>query len=86
MVYRLFPDCGSRCKHTCQLIPAAGIPAQPAGSLHGDDAKQRFAHRDYGPKPQEAGSEQVRKWRRGGERGGGAVSFLEPESFSALSF
>lgn len=25
MVYRLFPDCGSRCKHTlCQLIPAAG--------------------------------------------------------------
>lgn len=69
MVYRLllwFPDCGSRCKHTCQSIPAAGILAQPAGSVHGGDAKQRFAHRDYGPKPQKTGSEQMRKWGWGG--------------------
>lgn len=44
MVYGLCPDRGSKCKHICQLIPARGKLAQPAGSLPGD-AKQRFAQR-----------------------------------------
>lgn len=63
MVYTLFPDCGFRCKNTGQLIPVAGTLVLPAGSLQADDAKQRFAHGDYNPKPQETGSEQARRWK-----------------------
>lgn len=59
------------------------IPAQTCGiPLHSDDAKQRFAHRDYGPKtPQETGSEQGEEVEEREGRGGGGRGELltQPE-------
>lgn len=67
---------------------------KPAGSpLHSDDAKQRFAHRDYGPTtPRETGSEQGEEVEeregRGGGGGGGAatVSFFSHSRRGVLFF